>query len=247
VIINHGFAQKLWPGQSALGKRMRFASDRPGKVLSWMTVVGVVGDVPRFNLKGDRTAALLYFPSQAEADWPEVTLAIRAAPGSNPVEAIRQIVRTLDPRLAPPTLKTIDAALEETIGTEAFTMKLLATFAALAVLLSAIGLYGVISYVVTQRTREIGIRVALGATPRHVATSIVARGLILSAIGLGIGLTAAIWGTAIIRSTLYGVTTRDPVAYAGTGFVLLLVSFLACLLPMARALAVDPVIAMRGD
>jgi ABC-type antimicrobial peptide transport system permease subunit len=108
-------------------------------------------------------------------------------------------------------------------------------------------LYGVISYVVTQRTREIGIRVALGATPRHVATSIVARGLILSAIGLGIGLTAAVWGTKIIQSTLYGVTTRDPVAYAGTGLVLLLVSVLACSLPMARALAVDPVIAMRGD
>ena len=126
-------------------------------------------------------------------------------------------------------------------------MTILAIFEGLAVVLSAVGLYGVISYVVTQRSREIGIRIALGATPRNVARTIVVRGLILSAVGLAIGLVAARWGTALIASTLYGVASTDVASYGAAGAPLLVISVLACLVPMRRAMSVDPVIAMRGE
>jgi ABC-type antimicrobial peptide transport system permease subunit len=126
-------------------------------------------------------------------------------------------------------------------------MTLLAIFAGLAVVLSAIGLYGVISYVVAERTREIGIRIALGATPRDIAGAVVVRGIVLSALGLTIGLVAAFWGTRVIRSVLHGVSTTDPLSFLTAATLLLGVSLLACAIPMRRAMRVDPVIAMRGD
>jgi putative ABC transport system permease protein len=137
--------------------------------------------------------------------------------------------------------------LAATIAPQRFTMVLLAVFAGLAVLLSAVGLYGVISYVVTQRTREIGIRIALGATPHRVARAVVARGLVLSIVGLAAGLAIAVWGSALIKSMLYGVAATDPLSYTMAGAALLGVSLLACTIPMRRAMRVDPVIAMRAD
>ena len=153
----------------------------------------------------------------------------------------------MDARLIPPPVISVDADLASTISTQRFTMVLLAVFAMTAVVLSAIGLYGVISYVVTQRTREIGIRVALGATPANVARAIVARGLLLSVTGLAAGLGAAVWGTRLIKTMLFGVTGTDAASYALAGVALLAVSLVACAVPMRRAMRVDPVIAMRGE
>jgi putative ABC transport system permease protein len=157
------------------------------------------------------------------------------------------VVKALDPRLVPPIVRSTDDILSDSVSRYRFTMTLLAAFAGLSVLLSAIGLYGVIAYVVTQRHREIGIRIALGATPRDVARAIVVRALVLSAVGLIAGLGIATWGAKLIRASLYNTSATDPLSYAAAGALLLVVSVGACVLPMRRAMRVDPVIAMRGE
>jgi putative ABC transport system permease protein len=242
IIINESMARRMWPGQSAVGHRINFASDT-----FHMNIVGVVGDTPTEGLSRDRKQPVLYFPIDPNKLSRSMVLTLRAARGQDPTVALRTITSALDPKLVPPTVGTVAATLAATIAFQRFTMTILAVFATLAVVLSGVGLYGVISYVVTQRTREIGIRIALGATPRHVARTIVMRGVILSAIGLAIGLLAARWGTTLIASTLYGVATSDAVSYGAAGALLLAISVVACLVPMRRAMSVDPVVAMRGE
>jgi putative ABC transport system permease protein len=246
VIVSQGMAKKLWPGTSAVGHRIRVAS-RGTTANDWSTVIGVVGDMALRSLSGDRSEPQLYFPL-GQADWPsEITIIARVRGASDLVAALRPIVPGMDHRLAPPAVRTIDGMLADTISKQRFTMTLLAAFAGLAVVLSAIGLFGVMSYVVTQRTREIGIRVALGATPRRVAQTIVSRGLLLSVFGLLLGLGASMWGTKLIRGSLYGITATDPASYLMAGMLLLGVCGLACAIPTRRAVAIDPTIAMRGD
>jgi putative ABC transport system permease protein len=247
IIVNEAFATKAWPGQNAVGRRVRFPNIvNPKDTSAWLTIVGVAGSTPLQSLSGE-PQPMLYYPYGANDASDEVRFVVRAKPGTNPLPMMRQAVASLDRRLPPATVKTMASAMLETIATQRFTMELLLAFASLAVLLSAIGLYGVISYVVAQRTREIGIRIALGATPRLVARAIVQRAMILSAIGLVLGLVASIWATKLITSALYGVTGTDALSYAATGVLLLGISLVACTVPMRRAMRVDPVIAMRGE
>jgi len=247
IIINEALATKLWPGQDALGKRIRLkpASTKPDGQ-QWMRIIGVAPNIAVLGLGADHAEPMIYYPP-SDNGWVMSALAVRVKAGTDPTTALRAIVPRLDPRLAPPPVRTVQSQLTETISSQQFTMTLLAVFASLAVLLSAIGLYGVISYVVTQRRREIGIRIALGATPRLVARAVVARGLLLSTFGLALGLVASVWATRLIKSSLYGVTGTDPLAYTVAAVLLLTISVLACLVPMRRAMAVDPVIAMRGE
>ena len=249
IIINEGLAKKLWPGQNAIGKRMRFGYRREGREQSgsWSTVVGVASDIPFLGLTNDRSEPLVYVPFSTTDQHPEISISLRTIDGFEPTTAFRQVVKQLDAKLPPPAVASAGAALAESIATERFTMTLLAIFAGLAVVLSALGLYGVISYVVAQRTREIGIRIALGATPRNIAGAVVLRGLVLSIVGLALGLAAAGWGTRIIRTLLHGVSTTDPLSFAAAATLLFGVSLLACTIPMRRAMRVDPVIAMRGE
>ena len=247
VIINESLAKRLWPGQTPIGKRLRFGGGTKGSDASWLTVKGVAADIPFLGLTSDRSEPLVYLPFAVSDGGPEISLAVRVADGVDPTNSLHKIVQQLDPRLAPPPVISARSALAESIASERFTMTLLAMFAGLAVVLSAIGLYGVISYVVAQRTREIGIRIALGATPRNIAGAVVVRGVVLSVAGLAAGLIAAIWGTRMIRTLLHGVSATDPLSFLVTATVLLGVSVLACTIPMRRAMHVDPVIAMRGD
>jgi putative ABC transport system permease protein len=242
VIINQGLANKLWPGEAAVGRRIRY-----GQEGDWSTVVGVVSDVPSLGLSEGLDQPLVYMPLDPK-DWPfRMTVGFRTRPGFDPVEPVRAAVKALDPRLVPPIVRSTDDVLSDSVSRYRFTMTLLAAFAGLSVLLSAIGLYGVIAYVVTQRHREIGIRIALGATPRDVARAIVVRALVLSIVGLIAGLGIATWGAKLIRASLYNTSTTDPLSYAAAGALLLIVSVAACVLPMRRAMRVDPVIAMRGE
>jgi predicted permease len=242
VIINQGLAKKLWPGEAAVGRRIRYGQDG-----DWSTVVGVVADVPSLGLAEGLDEPLVYMPLD-EKDWPfRMTVGFRTRRGFDPVEPVRAVVKAIDPRLVPPIVRSTDDILSDSVSRYRFTMTLLAAFAGLSVLLSAIGLYGVIAYVVTQRHREIGIRIALGATPRDVARAIVVRALVLSIVGLTAGLGLATWGAKLIRASLYNVSATDPLSYAATGALLLVVSVVACVLPMRRAMRVDPVIAMRGE
>ena len=246
VVISEGLSKQLWHGEAAVGRRIRFAS-KPGTPNDWSTVIGVVGDVTSRGLSEEKSNPVLYLPLDHQ-NWPaEVRIVVRARPNVDLVAALRPIVPSMDRRLTPPAIRTMDAILSETIGNQRFTMTLLAAFAGLAVALSAIGLYGVISYVVTQRAREIGIRVALGATPRNIAQVIVARGLALSGVGLVIGLGVSVWGTKLIQRFLYGVKPTDPLSYAAAALLLLTVCVLASAIPMRRAVGIDPTIAMRGD
>jgi putative ABC transport system permease protein len=246
IMINEGFAQRLWPGETAVGKRLRFTSPGAKTPEPWKTVIGVVTNVP-MGLATDVTKPMFYLTSNSAGWSGSVSIIVRARHGVNPTSSLQRLVMRLDPDASPPTVESVPKAISNSIASQRFTMDLIAVFAVLAVVLSAIGLYGVISYVVTQRTREIGIRMALGALPAEVARTIVARGLVLSVIGLSLGLIGAVWGTKLIKSTLFGVTGTDTISYATTGVALLAVSILASLVPMRRAMRVDPVIAMRGE
>ncbi len=247
ILVNEGLAKRLWPGDDAIGKRLRFASADPEKPQPWQTVVGVVPNIPAHGLSSDPSDPMFYTSNLKSSFMGAVQIVVRARPGANPAADLRRAAMTVDPRSAPPSVQGVATALEDSIASQRFTMTLIAAFAILAVVLSAIGLYGVISYVVTQRTREIGIRMALGALPAEVARTVVARGLALSVVGLSLGLIAAVWGTKLIKSALFGVTGTDATSYAMTGIALLMVSILASYVPMRRAMRVDPVIAMRGD
>ncbi|HSQ29810.1 MAG TPA: ABC transporter permease [Gemmatimonadaceae bacterium] len=247
VIINDGLAHRLWPDGPAVGRRIRFIHASDTTPPEWLRVVGVADNIPIQSLKNDRTAPMVYFPNDEEHAGYGASIGVRTLLGIDPTAAWREIVRALDPKLALPRVRTVSSALEETIATQRFTMVLLAAFASLALLLSAIGLYGVISFVVTQRTREIGIRVALGATAGHVARAVVARGFLLSVEGIAIGLIAAVWGARLLSSALYGVSVVDPLSYGVTAAVLLVISLAACLVPMRRAVGIDPAITMRAE
>jgi putative ABC transport system permease protein len=153
----------------------------------------------------------------------------------------------LDPALPPPPVERVSDLLERTVSMQRVLTTLLGLFAALAVTLSAVGLYGVIAYTVRQRIREIGIRVALGAARRDIVRLVVMQGLGLTAVGLVLGCCAAVAGTRLIRSMLFGVSTLDVASFAAAAAVLFVIALLACLAPTFRALRVDPAVALRGD
>jgi len=248
VMINEGMAQRLWPRQSAVGHRFRFkfpaglGNDNP-----WLTVIGVPRNVIAHGLSDDPRDPFIYMPSETGVGFGGFTLIVRTRHGVDVAPALRRLSLAVNRSMAPPPLTSFAHAFDASIATQRFTMTVLTAFAVLAVILAAVGLFGVMSYMVAQRTREIGIRVALGATPRLVAQSVIVRAVILSVIGLAVGLGASTWATKLVKSTLYGVTSTDSVSYAITGLLLLAISILACAVPMVRAMHVDPVIAMRGD
>jgi putative ABC transport system permease protein len=248
VVINEGMARKLWPGTSAVGRHFRFAPPpgMPDKG-EWNTVVGVTADAVVRGLSEDRGAPFVYMPSETGTSFTGFTLVVRMASGVDAAQALRRLSLSIAPSLAPPPVTSIEHAFAASISTQRFTMAVLSIFAIVAVLLAAIGLYGVISYMVTQRTREIGIRIALGATAREVARVVALRGLVLSVIGLSIGLTASVWGTRVVQKTLYGVGATDPMSFGAGAVLLLAVSVIACVVPTRRAMRVDPIIAMRAE
>lgn len=187
---------------------------------------------------------MLYMPANADHG---TALLVRTTSGERSLPMLRALVRSLDPRLPPADVTSIERAMLDSIADVRFTMLLLGAFTALAVVLAAIGLYGVMAYGVAQRTREIGIRVALGATHRDVARSVAVDGLALAAAGVIVGLAGAHWATKLLERMLYGVPRGDPVSFAAGAVLLLGTAAAACIVPMRRAVAVDPLIAMRAE
>jgi putative ABC transport system permease protein len=213
----------------------------------WTTVIGVVANAAMGGLTDDRSTPTLYTQQARMNFGQQPTLVVRAKAGIDLLPALRGVVASLDPRLAPPRLTNIEDALNGTAAEPRFTMLLLVAFTGLALVLAAVGLYGVMSYAVAQRTREIGIRIALGATRRDVSRDVVRNGVVLAGVGAVIGLVGAWWATKVVEKMLYGVTRTDPLSFAiGVG-VLLATALIACLVPMNRAARVDPLIAMRAD
>ena len=248
AIINAGAARKLWPGQSAVGKRFKILSPwMPPDSTKWTRIVGVAADAATGDMTSDRTEPLLYFPRASIRGMGDFTVILRARPGANIAAATLRNVAQLDPLLAPPTVTSVQQALFDTFAQTRFTMLLMASFAAIAVVLSAIGLYGVIAYAVAQRTREIGIRMALGATRRDIARRVAGQGLTLAATGLVLGLIGGVFAAKFLAAMLFGVKTSDPAALAAAGFVLGAVALIATMIPMRRATQVDPAITMRAE
>ena len=248
VIISESLARQLWPNGDAVGRRFRMANAKAGSEPGeWNVVVGVLKNASLLSLRDDRKTPAIYYPSKTGVGWGSATLVVRARAGYSPYADLRRLSLALDPSLAPPAVLRVTDLLNDTVASQRFMMTLLTTFALLAVFLSAIGLYGVIAYMVSQTTREIGVRIALGATRMDIVRLVIKHGATLAVIGLGVGLAGASWGMGLLRGSLYGVTPTDPASFALGAVALLFIALLACLIPTRRATRVDPVVAMRAE
>jgi putative ABC transport system permease protein len=249
AIINETMARQYWPGENALGRRFKIGDpDEPGK--QWKEIVGIVADIRQMGID-EPVKAEMYFPNEQVTDWPGYTprdLAIRTnGDPSNLAGAVRQIIREIDPDQPVSNVAT----MAEVLGTEAaqrrMGMIMLAGFAALALLLASLGIYGVLAYFVTQHTNEIGVRQALGATPRDILLLVLRKGMGLTLTGVAIGLAAAFALTRLMSSLLFGVTAADPLTFATVPLLLVVVALLACYIPARRATKVDPLVALRYE
>jgi putative ABC transport system permease protein len=247
AIINETMARQYWPGENVLGRRFKLGG--PEEDTPWMEVVGIVADVRQMGID-EPVKAEMYLPyQQIDNVWyiPR-DLAIRTTgETSNLVGSVRQIIREVDPDQPVSNVAT----MAEVLGTEAaqrrMGMIMLAGFAALALLLASLGIYGVLAYFVTQHTNEIGVRQALGATPRNILFLVLKKGMGLTLLGVVIGLGASFALTRLMSSLLFGVKASDPLTFVTVPLLLALVALVACLVPALRATKIDPLEALRYE
>jgi putative ABC transport system permease protein len=250
VIINAGFARKHWGDGSALGHRVRIADidlggkdEKPTNSVPWLTIVGVAHDAATTGPGLELSAPILYTASGATAA-PNVM--VRTNGDAHALAPMTGLLRTMGFRTSP-TIDGTEAFLSRVLSGPRYIMLVLTIFTVLALTLAGVGLYGVMAYTVTQQTREIGIRVALGASSSRIARGVLGRGTWLAVAGAVIGLVAASWSTKMIENQLHGVTRSDPLSFISGAVVLVLVAVAACVVPTRRALAVDPMTAIRAD
>ena len=252
AVVTAETARRFWPAESAIGKHIRLVDDK-----DWRTIVGVISDVRAYDLVHnapqwiDGTAYVPYNPLATLENKrvpSEMTIAIRAtSDGSEIAGLLRESVAALSNEVPISEVQTMDAVVTGAVATPAATTSLFVAFAALALLLGIIGIYGVFSYLVAQRTREIGLRVALGAQRRDVLVLVMKEGAKFSLAGIAIGLLSAVFVTRSLASQLYGVSPLDPLTYLAVSLVMAAVAFLACYVPTRRAMRVDPAIALRYE
>jgi len=244
TIINEAMAKKYWPNEEALGKRITF--DNPQKDPKWVTIVGVVGSVRHQALDVDPQPEY-YRPV---AQWPQrqLILVVRSAqdPRSLP-SAVRYEVQAIDPDQPVASIRTLEVVASESIAPRRISVVLLGTFAGIALLLAGVGIYGVISYLVVQRTHEIGVRMALGAQRRDVLRLVVGHALKLVAIGTVIGLVLAVLSTRMLFALLYNVGAFDATTFIFVTITLAAVALLASYIPALRATRADPMIALSHN
>jgi len=256
AMVSEAFVRQFFPGEDPIGKRVRPANAQPqarvsadGQLMNtipWMTIVGVVGDVKTESLALDDRP--MFYRPMLQAVSPDFTFVVRGrAPAASLATALDATVRGLDAELPIYGVRSIDDAMAATFAERRSAMQLLAIFAVAALLLSAIGVYGVIAYSVSQRTREIGIRMALGARPVDVRRMLLVEGGRLAGAGVLLGLAGALVVTRAIGSLLYGVSPRDPWTFASVPAVLAAVALAACFFPALRASRVDPTTALRSE
>jgi predicted permease len=241
AVVNAGFAKKHWPDGSALGHRVRVVYNGKG---DWKTIVGVVSDAHTAGLTGDATLPIIYM---AATDLFRPAVIVRAAPNADPIPALRTLIAQADPRLASPNVTNVESAMQRSVARPRFTMTLLVAFTLLALVLAAVGLYGVMAYAVAQQTREIGIRIALGATRSAIASSVLRHGVLMAVAGAVIGVLGARWASKLLESMLYGVERTDPASFGIGVLVLIATAVVACVVPVRRAVGVDPLISIRAD
>jgi putative ABC transport system permease protein len=251
VIISATLAHQVWPDGIAIGRQLRngVAKSR-GADEAWQTVIGVVPDVVSSLVEGPASAGF-YHPlvsSVGPGFMSGITLIVRMQDGDADAAArLKQFAAAVQPGKSPPTISNVREGIDDTMAEPRFIMRILVTFALLGVMLAAIGLFGVISYSVGQRTREIGVRMTLGATRPSIARLVVGDGIRLALVGIGVGLLGAVAATRLIQNLLYGVPRLDPFSFSLGAVLLLAVSIIACVVPMLRATGVDPAVAVRVD
>jgi putative ABC transport system permease protein len=249
VIINETMVRRFFPDVDPLGKRIKYGDlEEPEDRSPWFTIVGVVADTRRTGFESEvRPETFLPITQDTPA---RLTLVVRAAGQADPAAlaaSVRNAVQAIDPDQPVFDIKTMNEWVSETIAQRRLNMILLGTFALVALLLASVGIYGVMSYSVTQRTHEIGIRMALGAQRSDVLKMILGQGMALTLIGIGIGLAGALFLTRLMSSLLFAVSAVDPLTFIAVSVLLAIVSLLACYIPARRAMKVDPMVALRYE
>jgi putative ABC transport system permease protein len=241
AVVSQSAAQRFWPARDPIGQHFQIAVPGPE-----YTVVGVVGDVHAASLEA-APQPTVYVPYRQDA-FPFMTFVLRTgAPKATLAAAIREAVWRVDKEQPIGAIRTMDEQLSSSLTRRRFSVTLLTAFGATAVALAAVGLYGVLAFIVSQRRREIGVRIALGATARDVVTDVLGQGMRLAALGMGIGLALALMATRLMRSLLFGTSPTDVATFAGAATLLTVIAVAASLVPAIRASRVDPLKALRDD
>jgi putative ABC transport system permease protein len=244
VVVSENLARRLWPGEEPLGKRIKYGGENFNA--PWMTVVGVVGDTKHYDLVEE--PRMRFYKPYAQDAWNSMTLVVRSEVDASSLSAaVRGEVIAVDGNQPVFGVRTFTQLFSASIARQRFFALLMAAFAGLAMLLAVIGIYGVVAYSVAQRTREIGIRMALGAQARDVLRSVVKRGMALTLVGVAIGLIASFALTRFMEKLLFGVSATDPMTFASIALLLAVVALFACYIPARRATKVDPMVALREE
>jgi len=241
VLINESLAARFLPGRDAVGQRLAIGGGDP------LEIVGVVANVMNEDID-DPAEPNLYLPYSQDTRWTRFTLVVRGASDPAPlVGVIRAALAALDPNLAVSDIKTLQQVIDERTSPKRAMMWMMGIFGLMALAMAAVGTYAVMAYSVAQRTHEIGVRIALGARGSDVIKLVVKQGLLLTIIGIAIGLAGAFAMARAMAELLYGVTATDPLTFIGITALLIAVAFLACLIPARRATKVDPMVALRYE
>jgi putative ABC transport system permease protein len=252
VAVNQNMAEMMWPGEDPVGKRLTVGVPLPGDKPDYATVVGVVGNVKHTSIAGE-TGMQMYQPVTQTpflglgfGRTMNFILRTQLEP-TTLTESARAVIAGLNPRLPVANVKTMETIISESVAANRFNMSLFGLFAVIAMSLTIVGVFGVMNYAVTQRTQEIGIRMALGAQPGQVRALILKQGLVLSAVGLGVGLGGALLVTRLLASLLFSVSATDPMILTAVALLLAAVALLTCYIPARRATKVDPIIALKHE
>jgi putative ABC transport system permease protein len=243
ALVDEAFARRHFPDENPIGRGLDIGNGTDG----FYEIVGVVGNI-RYSALGDAPEPTMYVPYKQDV-FSQMWVVARAGDGDpgRIAGAVRQALRDIDPTLPAFSLTPLSTVVSDSIAQQRFAMVLLALFAGVALVLAAVGLYGVVSYVVSQRTREIGLRMAMGAAPGNIVRMVLGGGMKLALVGVAIGLGGAMALSRYVETLLYEVTPSDPLSYAGTAAILLVVAAAACYVPARRAMRVDPLVALQAE
>jgi putative ABC transport system permease protein len=240
-IINQTMARRFWPDQDPIGKQIKTDADSPAGA-----VIGVVGDAKHYWLDEEAQPQMYEAYSQSPGIFATVVVRTTVEPMSL-AEPVRQAVWKVDGDQPMWKVRTLESLIERSVADKRFLMVLMGVFAALALALTVIGLYGVMSYAVSQRTQEIGVRMALGAGARNIHRMVLRQGMTLVSIGVAVGLVASWLLTRLMANLLFGVSATDPLTFSSIPSLLAVVALLACWIPARRATKVDPIVALRYE